>query len=379
MNTPVAAPSEEPLAHHAAVERRARQRRLTNLAAAAFGLATLFGLGLWVHDRLTHIYVSDARVAATMISLSSRAAGWITEVPAEEGATVAAGAVLVRLDDRKASLALDEMAAHIRALEAGAEGLRVRRGMIDTQSHSRLAAQTSRLQAARALLDARTAVLARAQADWERASPLLEREAISRQESDRLHANWLESRSEAAAAEADVETARAAVIEIQAGREELRMIDDELIALEHRVDEARLRRDRQEVVLKDHAAVAPVTGVVDEVFVDVGEYVGPGQRLLMLHDPSHLWVSANVKETDLRNLTVGTRALITVDAYPDRELKATLSRIGTVTTSQFALLPNPNPSGNFTKITQRVEVRLDIEPTDIALRPGMMVEVKIDV
>ncbi|HSG88111.1 MAG TPA: HlyD family secretion protein [Pseudomonadales bacterium] len=379
MNAPVEAPSEETRAHRAAVERRTRQRRLTNLAAGALGLATLFGLGLWVEDRLTHVYVSDARIAATMISLSSRSAGWVAEVPVEEGATVPAGAVLVRLDDRRASLELDELAARVRALEAGIEGLRVRRGMIDTQSRSRLSAQSSRLEAARALLDARTAVLERAQADWERAAPLLERQAISRQEWERLHATWLEARSEAAAAGADVETARAAVVEIEAGREELRMIDDELVALEHRVEEARLQHDRQAVVVADHAAVAPVDGVIDEVFVDVGEYVGPGQRLLMLHDPAHLWVSANVKETDLGDLAVGTRALITVDAYPDRELKATLSRIGTAATSQFALLPNPNPSGNFTKITQRVEVRLDLEPTDIALRPGMMVEVKIDV
>jgi membrane fusion protein (multidrug efflux system) len=365
--------------HREDLERRARRRKVTNGAAAVLGVLTLIGMGLWVNDRLTHVYVSDARVAATMISLSARTAGWVTAIPAEEGASVAEGAVLVRLDDRQADLEGREIATRVQALQAEAEGLRVRRGMIDTQTRSRLSAQRSRLEAAEALVEARAATFERAASDWERAGPLLERNAISKQEYDRLQANWLEARSELAAARADAESARAAVAEIEAGREELRVIDDELVALEHRVEEARLQRDRQAVVVGDHTAVAPVSGLVDEVFVDVGEFVGPGQRLLMLHDDSDLWVSANVKETDLRHLSVGTKATISVDAYPDREIAATLTRIGTAATSQFALLPNPNPSGNFTKITQRVEVRLDLEPTDVALRPGMMVEVKIDV
>jgi membrane fusion protein (multidrug efflux system) len=371
--------STTPEAMHAEQRRRARQRRLTNGAAALLGLATLVGLGLWVHDRLTHVHVADARIAATMIALSARTAGWVTAVPAEEGGTVTIGTQLVHLDDRKARLELEELDTRVRTLEAQRAGLLARREMIDTQTRSRLAAQNSRLAAARSLREARAATLERTAADWERATPLLEREAISRQEWERLQAAWLEARSQLAAAEADVETARAAVAEIEAGRVELQMIDDELVALVHRIEEARLQRERQAVVLSDHEAQAPIAGIVDEVFVDVGEYVAPGQRLLMLHDPDALWISANVKETDLRHLAVGTPASVTVDAYPDRILTATLTRIGTAATSQFALLPNPNPSGNFTKITQRVEVRLDLEPTDVALRPGMMVEVKIDV
>lgn len=382
MNASAEDPQDDPEAearHRADVERRARQRRLTNRAAALLGFATLVGMGLWVNDRVTHVYVSDARVAATMVSLSARTAGWVTAIPSEEGAQVAKNTVLLRLDDRKAALELDEIETRIRALEAEAQGLQVRRGMLDTQTRSRRAAQDARLEAAESLVEARAAVFERGRADWERAEPLLARSAISKQEFDRLQATWLEARSELAAARADAESARAAVAEIEAGRDELRMIDDALVALAHRIEEARLQHDRQAVVLEDHVAVAPAAGVVDEVFVDVGEYVGPGQRLLMLHDASDLWVSANVKETDLRHLTVGTPAIVSVDAFPGREIPARLTRIGTAATSQFALLPNPNPSGNFTKITQRVEIRLDLEATDVALRPGMMVEVKIDV
>ena len=88
---------------------------------------------------------------------------------------------------------------------------------------------------------------------------------------------------------------------------------------------------------------------------------------------------ANVKETDFRRLTAGAPAQITIDAYPDREFRGEVVRIGEAATSQFALLPSPNPSGNFTKVTQRLPVRISIEQQDGLLRPGMMVEVSIDV
>jgi membrane fusion protein (multidrug efflux system) len=97
----------------------------------------------------------------------------------------------------------------------------------------------------------------------------------------------------------------------------------------------------------------------------------------MFHDPKKLWISANIKETDVAKLALGKKAEVLVDAFPNAPLEATLSRIGSAATSQFALLPNPNPSGNFTKITQRIEVRFELPETSLALKPGMMVELKI--
>ena len=147
--------------------------------------------------------------------------------------------------------------------------------------------------------------------------------------------------------------------------------------MEGRLAEARLEAAQAAVRLRDHQLRAPSSGIVDEIFVDPGEYVAPGQRLAMFHDPRTLWISANVKETDVAKLALGKKAEVIVDAFPDAPLEATLSRIGSAATSQFALLPNPNPSGNFTKITQRIEVRFELPETALALKPGMMVELKI--
>jgi membrane fusion protein (multidrug efflux system) len=115
---------------------------------------------------------------------------------------------------------------------------------------------------------------------------------------------------------------------------------------------------------------------VDQTFIDEGEYVTPGQRLLMIHDPERVRVEANVKETNIRFFRPGKKVAITVDALPGRRFEGTVTRVGQAATSEFALLPNPNPSGNFTKITQRLPVRIAVRQEGGELKPGMMVEVE---
>jgi len=105
--------------------------------------------------------------------------------------------------------------------------------------------------------------------------------------------------------------------------------------------------------------------------------LGAGQRIVMFHDPNQIWVEANVKETSIGLLKPGMKVDVRVDAYPGRVVHGEIYRIGQAATSKFALLPDPNPSGNFTKITQRLPVRIRLTDKDVELRPGMMVEVDI--
>ena len=137
--------------------------------------------------------------------------------------------------------------------------------------------------------------------------------------------------------------------------------------------------ERERINLQDRSVQAPMDGVVDKTFANPGEYVNPGQRLLLMHDPNRIWIDANIKETEVRHLKVGNPVKVTVDAYPDRDFAGKLERIGNAATNQFALLPSPNPSGNFTKITQRIPVRIAIEQVDGLLKPGMMVGVSIEI
>ena len=127
----------------------------------------------------------------------------------------------------------------------------------------------------------------------------------------------------------------------------------------------------------DRVIESPLKGIVDRRFVEIGEYVSPGQRLALIHDPERIWIEANIKETEVRRLKIGQPVEVTVDAYPEANLEGYVERIGSSATSTFALLPSPNPSGNFTKITQRLPIRISIDQQDGRLRPGMMVEIKI--
>jgi len=351
----------------------------TNVGAAALALLTLAGLGWWVFDRISHVHVSDARIAATMINVPARVEGWVESFPVEEGQRVQAHRRLLTLDGRRARLRLRELEAELATLGAERERMQAQREMLDLQLASRLAAARARLEAARYTEAAAASELERASADWERATPLLERDVISRQRWERDRADYHEALNRHRAAEAEVARAHAAAEEAEAGRSELEVLDRELARLGHRIEQARAHKERQAVTLEDHIVRAPIDGIIDETFVDVGEFVNRGQRLLMLHAPERVWVSANVKETDIRHLEVGAPAEIHVDAYPGRPLIGRITRIGNAATSEFALLPNPNPSGNFTKITQRLEVRIDLESSDHDLRPGMMVEVEIDI
>ena len=150
---------------------------------------------------------------------------------------------------------------------------------------------------------------------------------------------------------------------------------------ERTLDQYRLARDQAQLNL-DHTVIrAPFDGVVGNGAAQPGEYVQPGQRLLALVPLDAVYVEANFKETQLADLKPGESVTVTVDAYPDLKIEGTVASIAPASGSEFSLLPPDNATGNFTKIVQRVSVRIRLpaEVTDEGLiRPGMSVVASID-
>jgi membrane fusion protein (multidrug efflux system) len=159
----------------------------------------------------------------------------------------------------------------------------------------------------------------------------------------------------------------------------LDVLEAERQRLQQRAKAIEAQLEAQQVDIADRLIRSPVDGVVSRTFVTAGEYVTPGQRIALLHDPEHVWVEALIKETEIRRVKVGQPVAVAVDAYPDQAFRGTVERIGHAATSEFSLLPSPNPSGNFTKVTQRIPIRVALPQRDGLLKPGMMVEVSIDV
>ncbi len=123
-------------------------------------------------------------------------------------------------------------------------------------------------------------------------------------------------------------------------------------------------------------AVAPIGGVIDEVFAEAGEHIAPGARIALAHETDGLWMEAHIKETDLPRISIGAAVEMRFDATR-AACHGEVERIGEAATSEFALLPNANPAGVFTKITQRVPVRIRIGADCEAVRPGAMATLRI--
>jgi membrane fusion protein, multidrug efflux system len=352
-------------------------KRLVIMAAVAV-TALAFG-GYEVYMRMTHVYESDARVTADIVTMSSRAEGWVVEMSAIEGAKVDVGQVIIRIDDRVAKLRAEALRAQILSVQADRVRLAAERHMTESQAEAKTKTRTSGVQMTEAARDALDSDILLAQKDLERSRPLYERHVITDKQLETAQAAVNRLENTRRRLDAERTQAEGALAEAHAELDKLEVIDSQLAALEHVEANLQAQLRQQLVDVEDRTIRSPLPAVIDRVFVFGGEYVLSGQRILMLHNPNDMWVEANIKETQLRYLKLGQIVHIGVDAYPDDKFVGRVSRIGSSTTTRFALLPTPNPSGNFTKITQRVPVKIDIVETPKPLTPGMMVEVNIDV
>ena len=356
---------------------RARSRLLQPkiLAAAAAVLLVLAYAGREIYLRFTHIYEYDARATADIVTISSRADGWVVDMPALEGMRVKAGDVVVKIDDRIAMLKIDSLKAQIEGIRAERTRLKAERafsrGQVETSIKTRTSGVAVRAKAREALQED----LDFARLELERARKLIATKVINERQLQTAQTAVTKLEVQILQMEAEHQQAEGSLDEAKAGEERLKVIDAQIEALTHQVANLAAQMHQQQ----DRTIKSPVPAVIDRTFVLPGEYVASGQRILMLHNPDEVWVEANIKETQVGQVKLGQPVHVTVDAYPGVKFMGKVTRIGSATTARFALLPTPNPSGNFTKITQRVPVKIDIVNPPKPLTPGMMVEVEIDV
>ncbi|MFN4088358.1 MAG: HlyD family secretion protein [Alphaproteobacteria bacterium] len=353
--------------------------RPRNLIVAAIALIALVFGAIEVHQRLTHVYEYDARVTAEMVTVSSRVAGWITELPVTEGQAVPRGGVIAQIDGRVAELHLQALEAERARLAAERDRLLAHRRMTEEMVAARSQTRGSALDASSAARASLRAEVDLARRELERATALLERRVVSNSHVDRARSNLQRLEGDLRRAEAQIGEARGVLEETRVESAQLGVIDGEIAMLDAQALRMEAEIAQQRIDIEDRAVRSPANVVVSRLFVEAGEYVGAGQRIALIHDPSNLWIEANIKETSIRRLKPGQPVVITVDAYPNHAFSGRVERIGHSTTANFALLPTPNPSGNFTKITQRIPVRVTIDDPPVQLAPGMMVEVNIDV
>lgn len=350
------------------------------VVAIAAVLAVAIAYGAYeTYLRFTHIYEYDARVTADVVTISSRAEGWLVEMPALEGTRVEAGQVVARIDDRIARLKVDAFKAQIEGIRAERARLKAERTLSREQIEASMKTQASGVTVREQARKALKADLDFARLELDRTKTLFATRVVNERQLQTAQAAVTKLQIQLLQMEAEHEQAEGSLNEARAGQERLHVIDAQIEALTHQVTNLAAQMHQQQVDVDDRTIKSPVPAVVDRTFMLPGEYVAAGQRILMLHNPNEVWVEANIKETQVGQVKLGQPVKVTVDAYPGVKFTGKVARIGNATTARFALLPTPNPSGNFTKITQRVAVKIDIVNSPRPLKPGMMVEVEIDV
>lgn len=332
----------------------------------------------WLHFRLTHVLSDDARVNGEVITLSSRLPGWITSLPVIEGDTIKAGQVVARIDNRDTVLKRAALAAQLQSTLLQRHSQEAQLSQTNMTTQGDLAASQGKLESA---LAARTSVehhLQQVRADYKRTEDLAARHFLSPQALDLAHTTLEQTEAQLRQADGDISAARGTLASAQGQRGQLPVLQAKLQANNADADQIRAQIAALDAELSDREIKSPVNGHVVMTFARNNEYVLAGQRVLMVHDPIDQWVEANIKETDVALVKLGAKVEIRSSAYPDQLLHGTVVRIGGAATSQFALLPDPNPSGNFTKVTQRLPVRIAFDSPAPSLHPGMMVEVAIE-
>jgi len=359
---PVARKSETP-ADAKAAETSAKPRSRKRLLLVAAGLVALAAAAWFVYDYITIgqyiVSTDDAYVGADMAIVSPKIPANVAEVPIVDNQHVKTGDVLVQLDDGDYKLAVAQADAKLSTQHAAI-------ATFDAQ----IRAGAANAQQARAQLDAANASVLKAESDYERTKPLVDRDFTSKATLDAMIAARDTARAQVKANQAAIETADANVELLRAQRAQAEQVAKEL---EVAVDKA--TRDLSFTVIR-----APFDGVVGNKSVQVGDYVTPGKRLAAVVPLDQVYVDANVKETQLAGVEIGQKARVRVDALDGTSFDGTVESLAPASGSQFSLLPPENATGNFTKIVQRVPVRIAVPAKDAdgKLKPGLSVVVDID-
>ena len=329
-------PETEARPRPAAPSPTAAPKRSRRIVFAVMGVVLvallLIGVRRWWFGR-SHVSTDNAQVDGHIVPILPKVGGFVAEVRVDENHSVKAGDTLVVLDDRDFRARLTQTEADLAALLA-------------------TVSSRTRVGQAEAAVAQAQANAVKAAADLARIEPLALQNVVSQQQLDA-------ARAAAAAAAAQLASAQAA-----------------LVGADARVAAARSSRDQAALQLSYTRITAPTNGVVSKKSVELGQLVQPGQPLMTVVPLDDIWVTANLKETETADVTPGDSADVTVDAYKGLHFRGHVESLSPATGAKFSLLPPDNATGNFTKVVQRIPVRIRLDSAmDPAhpLRPGMSV------
>jgi membrane fusion protein (multidrug efflux system) len=337
------------------------------LVLALAGIGATLGYRWWHGQH--YVSTDNAQIEGKIVPMAPRVAGYIKALNIADNQLVKQGELLVKIDDRDYQAKLQQAEAELAIAianagkNAGGEGV--------GQAMAQISVAQANASAATSNIRQIEANLQKARSDYERLRSLAAQSMASAQQ--------LEAADTAVrAAEAQLKAARD---NASAAGEQVTMYSAALRSAKSKVDAVRAQRELAAIQLNDTSLNAPLNGMISKKNVEIGQLVQPAQTLFSIVSTDDIWVVANIKETDIGKVKPGNIAHIEVDAYPGEQIEGKVESISAATGAKFALLPPDNATGNFTKVVQRVpvKIRLNAEAArKLPLRPGMSVMATIN-
>ena len=327
-------------------------------------IVSLIALGFfaqWFFRGRFYESTDNAYVQGEITRVSSQLSARIVEVLVGDNEHVQQGQLLVRLEGDDFHLAVDRANAALAMREAER-----------TQAQSKLTQQASLIAAGEAKVASSQASLGRSQIDLSRAQTLRKPGYVSEERVTTLSADNHIARSQVTMAQAD----------LQGQRQQVNALNAEIKRLDALIANARTDLAQAELNLTRSEIHAPISGLVGQRAARNGQYVQAGAYLLSIVPDQDIWIQANFKETQIGHMQPGQKAELTFDAYSDTPIEARVDSLFAASGAQFSLLPPDNATGNFTKVVQRMPVKLTFaadNPLKGKIRPGMSVTVKVNI
>lgn len=315
---------------------------------------------IWVwKDASRRASTDNAYVRGDVTALAPKVSGYITAVEVEDNQAVVAGAVLFRIDDR-------DYRARLAQAEANVGAARARLTNVDAEARL----QRAMIRQAEAQRRSSLAEMDRAARASERSRALVRSNAVSQAHLEDREAAWLRAEASVAAATAAVEAQEQRIAVLATQRDAARAA----------VAQALAARELAQIDLDNTVVRSPVGGIVGNRQIRVGRLVSPGVPLLDLVGVDDLWVVANFKETQLKDIRPGLAVRVAIDGYPDRMFVGTVDSFAPASGSTFSLLPSDNATGNFVRVVQRVPIKIRFVEAALPARviPGLSARVEID-
>jgi membrane fusion protein (multidrug efflux system) len=347
---------------------------------AIIGILILIPWGTqWLHYRFTHAITNDAFVETDLINISPLVPGHIKTILVDESYKIKKGELLALIDERdyRAQAAVRE--AELERVERELATAQVALERTKREVEEQIAFTEEAVREAQENLTRANAYYVKTERDYERLKNLFERKVIPKTKFDAIEAEYISSKANLSSAHILIRMRGIEKEKALTGRYLAEELKKKIHSLESAVKSAQKAFEAAKINLEHTKIYSPVNGVVAKKYLFEGDFVSPGFPIFSIYDKDNVFVRAHLEETKMKGVRLGKVVDITVDAYPRKVFKGRVIKVGEASGAKFSLIPRDTTTGEFTKVVQRIPIKIAVSDPERLLIPGYSVEVGIEV